>query len=131
MPELIPMRWPAEWKDPSKLELLKGSPINCLVGDAPPPFPLGGLQFVKLSEANPPQEIVLREGVWPRVLPGKELDAAAAGLGRTRDKLFGHHVVHRCASHQTFQGARPVAQSSSRCFLSFSVSIEYQKPMCL
>lgn len=47
MPELIPMRWPAAWTDASKLDLLKGTPINCLAGDTPPPFPLGDLQFVK------------------------------------------------------------------------------------
>ena len=28
----IPMRWPKEWHDASKLELIKGTPINCLAG---------------------------------------------------------------------------------------------------
>ena len=29
--DLTPMRWPAEWKDPSALEVLKGTAINCLL----------------------------------------------------------------------------------------------------
>jgi hypothetical protein len=80
MPELIPFRWPQEWKDPSKLELLKGTPINCLVGEAPPPFPLGSLQFVKLTKNETPKDIAVREGMWPRILPSeKKDDAAEAG----------------------------------------------------
>jgi hypothetical protein len=80
MPELIPFRWPSEWKDPTKLDLLKGTPINCLVGEAPPAFPLGSLKFVKLEKSQPPEGISLREGVWPRVLPSeKKGDAAEAG----------------------------------------------------
>ncbi len=37
----IPMHWPAEWAEPSRLKLLEGTPINCLIGETPPPFPLG------------------------------------------------------------------------------------------
>ena len=79
MPELIPFRWPASWSDASKLELLKGTPVNCLVGEAPPPFPLGNLQFVKLDKDRPPEGIALREGVWPRVLPASKKDTAGGG----------------------------------------------------
>jgi hypothetical protein len=79
MPELIPMRWPATWKDASKLELLKGSPINCLVGEAAPSFPLGDLRFIKLDPGQPPEGIVLREGVWPRVLAATKKDEAGGG----------------------------------------------------
>ena len=78
MTELIPFRWPEEWKDPSKLALLQGTPINCLVGQAPPPFPIGDLKFIKLEKDNPPEGIAVRAGVWPRVLP-PERDVAEAG----------------------------------------------------
>jgi hypothetical protein len=81
MPELIPFRWPAEWKDASKLDLLKGTPINCLVGEVPPPFPHGDFQFVKLGKDSAPKGIALREGVWPRVLPAKSADAEAGATG--------------------------------------------------
>jgi hypothetical protein len=79
MQELIPLRWPGEWRDSATLDLIKGSPINCLVGDAPPPFPIGGLKFVRLDKNQPPEGIVLCEGVWPRVLPATKKDAAEAG----------------------------------------------------
>lgn len=29
--DLVPMRWPASWRDPARLDLLKGTPINCLL----------------------------------------------------------------------------------------------------
>ena len=79
MPELIPFRWPVQWTSPSKLELIKGTPINCLTGEAPPPFPLGELKFVKLDPEQPPEGVTIREGVWPRVLPSEKKDAAEAG----------------------------------------------------
>jgi hypothetical protein len=77
---LIPFRWPAEWKDPALLALVKGTPINCLAGSAPPPFPTGELPFVKLETAKPPEGIALLDGAWPRVLPAKEDDTVAAGV---------------------------------------------------
>ncbi len=79
MQELVPLRWPPEWKDPSKLDLIKGTPVNCLVGGAPPPFPLGDLKFVKLEKDQSPEGVALREGVWPRVLPAERKDTAEAG----------------------------------------------------
>ncbi len=81
MPELIPFRWPAAWKDASKLDFLKGTPINCLAGEAPPPFALGDFQFIKIDKDAAPEGIALREGVWPRVLPAKNADAEAGATG--------------------------------------------------
>ncbi len=78
MTGLIPFRWPAEWKDPSKLALLRGTPINCLAGQAPPPFPTGDLKFIRLEKDSPPDGIAVRAGVWPWVLP-PERDVAEAG----------------------------------------------------
>ena len=79
MVELIPFRWPAEWKDASRLELLKGTPFNCVAGAAPPPVPLGDLPFVKLDPNRPPAGLALREGVWPRVLLSTKKENADAG----------------------------------------------------
>jgi hypothetical protein len=79
MTELIPFRWPKEWQDPTRLSLIQGTPINCLVGEAPPPFAIGDLKFVKLEKDKPPEGIVLRSGVWPRVLPAERKDVAEAG----------------------------------------------------
>lgn len=60
-------------------DLLKGTPINCLAGEAPPPFPLGGLPFVKLDKDHPPDGVALREGVWPGVVPATRKDTAGGG----------------------------------------------------
>jgi hypothetical protein len=77
---LVPFRWPAAWKDPSPLALLKGTPVNCLAGSSPPPFPIGDLPFVTLDPGKPPEGIALCEGAWPRVLPAKEDDTIVAGV---------------------------------------------------
>ncbi|MGE5571030.1 MAG: hypothetical protein ACM3S5_18500 [Rhodospirillales bacterium] len=83
------MRWPAEWRDPALLELLKGTPINCLVtaGEgAPAPAVLekakqDGLTFVEpgkspgiawTERANAPwggseSVLAITDGVWPGV----------------------------------------------------------------
>ena len=45
----IPMRWPRQWKDPSSLELIQGTPINCLVGEEGAPLPPGDIPFVTLK----------------------------------------------------------------------------------
>ena len=79
MPESIPFRWPASWTDASNLELLKGSPITCIAGEKPPPFPLGGIEFIALDPTRQPAGIALREGVWPRVLVATRKDAAGGG----------------------------------------------------
>jgi len=78
--DLVPMRWPEAWRDGSKLELLRGTPINCLVGDRPPELPLGELRFVRLDPASPPEGIVLVDGLWPHVkMARRDPDAAETG----------------------------------------------------
>jgi len=79
MAELIPFRWPAEWKDVSKLDLLRGTPINCLAGETAPPFTSADFPFVKLDPEHPPKGVTLREGVWPRVAPATKKEGAPAG----------------------------------------------------
>lgn len=32
-PVWVPMRWPAEWRDPALLDLLRSTPVNCLILD--------------------------------------------------------------------------------------------------
>jgi len=61
------------------LDFLKGTPINCIAGEAPPPFPLHELPFVKLDKDHPPDGIALREGVWPGVVAATRKDAAGGG----------------------------------------------------
>lgn len=80
--DLVPLRWPEAWKDAAKLERLRGTPINCLVGDRPPEFPLGELRFLRLDPASPPEGVVLVEGVWPHVKMARR-DPNAAETGPT------------------------------------------------
>lgn len=82
MTDWIPLRWPAEWKDPKLLELVKPTPINCLTGDAPPPFPLGDLPFYKLDSAELPPGVTVVDGVWPAVRAAEQ-SATDADAGPT------------------------------------------------
>ncbi len=78
----VPMRWPAAWTDASRLQLVRRTPINCLVGETAPPFPLGELRFLRLDPASPPEGVVLVEGVWPNVKTARR-DPNAAETGPT------------------------------------------------
>lgn len=77
----IPMKWPVEWDNPSKLDLIRNTPINCLVGEKPPPFDLGDLEFVKLDAGDVPPDVTVREGSWPAVERprNREEDSAESG----------------------------------------------------
>ncbi|MES1261061.1 MAG: hypothetical protein ABUS49_04925 [Acidobacteriota bacterium] len=80
--EWTPLRWPPAWRQASDLNLLKDTPVNCLVMD---PGPLAeqaaksGFQVVRPGAAPP--GVVLLEGVWPgiRVSRFGAHDAASAG----------------------------------------------------
>lgn len=80
--DCIPMRWPTAWTDASSLELVRRTPINCLIGDSPPPFALGEIRFVRLDPASPPEGVVLVEGLWPNVKMARR-DPNAAETGPT------------------------------------------------
>lgn len=101
-PTLVPMRWPGEWRDPSLLELLKGTPVNCLVvegGDgAPAPAVVergkqAGITFMEAQKspsiawterAKSPwsgQQSVLAitDGVWPGIQSRSRQEAGPTG----------------------------------------------------
>jgi hypothetical protein len=95
----IPLRWPREWEDPALLELLEGTPVNCLVTEgAPPPKVAGkaraaGLQLfdsqrqdgvlwterAKAQWSSPAPVVALTDVVWPGVPVAREGGAADAG----------------------------------------------------
>ncbi len=101
-PTLVPMRWPGEWRDPSLLELLKDTPINCLVTEAgdgvPPPAVVekgrqAGLTFVeaqksssiawtergKASWGGPESVLAITDAVWPGVQSRSRQEAGPTG----------------------------------------------------
>ncbi|MBP1600436.1 MAG: hypothetical protein H6Q06_587 [Acidobacteria bacterium] len=85
--DLSPMRWPAEWgADPSALDALKGTAINCLLVEGGPALdPViararrEGIRVVKAG--TPPAGVKVIEGEWPGVKLSESgvFDHAAAG----------------------------------------------------
>jgi hypothetical protein len=83
-----PIRWPSAWKDPSCLDLLKGTSINCLVSDAHSDFELLrersrqiGREVVDLKSL--PQDVTLVEGEWPGVKLTQSSDQDSVSAGPT------------------------------------------------
>ncbi len=85
MPNSIPFRWPASWKEPAALSLVRGSAINCLVmpegefGPVRARAQQDGLQVVDAS--SPPAGVAIIPGVWPgvKLTESGGVDQAAAG----------------------------------------------------
>ena len=67
MPDMTPMRWPAQW-DAGQIDLLKGSSVNCIVV-APGPVADQASQagFKVVAPAKAPEGVTLLEGVWPGI----------------------------------------------------------------
>ncbi|MCC6859619.1 MAG: hypothetical protein IT158_13705 [Bryobacterales bacterium] len=82
--DLIPFAWPAEWSDPSALEILKGTPINCvLVEDRQKSAPVAargeqqGLQVLEVKTL--PSSVHLIKGAWPGIRLSREKNTAEGG----------------------------------------------------
>jgi hypothetical protein len=80
------MRWPAGWKDPSTLDVLTGTPINCLLvrsGAASGEFvDRARRQGIRVVEpGTPPGGVTVVEGEWPGIKLSESgiFDHAAAG----------------------------------------------------
>jgi hypothetical protein len=81
-----PMRWPAAWKDPSALDLLKETAINYLVIENPDNFRPMALRaqregFKVAAAASPPAGVTLVKGDWPgvKLTESGAVDRASAG----------------------------------------------------
>ncbi len=82
----VPMRWPKDWRDPARLGLVQGTPVNCLVVDwaaeAPPDFAerarVAGIHLLDMKDpavastgrakapwSSPPAVLALTDAVWP------------------------------------------------------------------
>jgi hypothetical protein len=81
-----PMRWPAVWKDPTALDLLKETAINCLLIENPDNLRLvaaraqqEGLKVA--AAAFPPTGVTLVKGEWPgvKLTESGAVDRASAG----------------------------------------------------
>jgi hypothetical protein len=86
--ESTPMRWPAGWKNPSTLALLKGTPFNYLLfekgADLGPVVERARQSGFQVSDdAAPPAGIVLVDGEWTGVKTSSPGSADAASAGPT------------------------------------------------
>jgi hypothetical protein len=84
--DLNPMRWPGAWKDPSALDLLDGTAVNCLVFDDADSMKQisedarkHGLQIFVLP--SQPAGVTVVKGEWPGVKLNQSghMDRASAG----------------------------------------------------
>jgi hypothetical protein len=80
-----PMKWPSSWKEPSMLDLLKGTPLNFLLmekdeGLAPVAARARVLGIEVSTTGLPPSSVKVLEGVWPGINLSKSgaKDLAAA-----------------------------------------------------
>lgn len=68
---LIPLRWPAEWHDPSVLDAIHKTPINALLTGPTTPLPgpvaerAQALGFRVCDDAHLPEGVKAVDGVWP------------------------------------------------------------------
>jgi hypothetical protein len=70
--DLIPLRWPGNWKDASALTLLNDTPVNCLVADkgaVPESVAAQARQkgLTVVDPAAPPAGVFITKGEWPGV----------------------------------------------------------------
>lgn len=77
IPDLVPMRWPAEWREPAMLDLLQDTPVNCLVVDSAADAVLAearkrGLALATIAGNGSAQAagitpVRTTDGVWPGI----------------------------------------------------------------
>src|SRR5689334_5154254 len=79
---LTPMGWPPAWKDPAALELIKGTPINCLLlesGADLGPVAAKARQDGLTIAADHPPDVQVAQGAWPGIRMGARGGGASAG----------------------------------------------------
>jgi hypothetical protein len=79
-PEWTPMRWPAAWKSPASLDLLKGSAIDCLLtsnSEVADEARRRGLMVVMGDRL--PASVSLLKGEWPGVRMSRKGGGVSAG----------------------------------------------------
>ncbi len=84
--EWTPMRWPAEWRDPSALDALRSTAINCLLVESDaaldPVVARARQEGIRVVQpATPPAGVKIIEGEWPglKLSESGVFDHAAAG----------------------------------------------------
>jgi hypothetical protein len=75
------LRWPSEWSHPSALELVKNSPVNCILleGNSPLTSEMRKLGLTTLDASATPSDVAVVKGEWPGVRMGQGRGDASAG----------------------------------------------------
>ncbi|MGO9261518.1 MAG: hypothetical protein ACLQU1_35230 [Bryobacteraceae bacterium] len=77
-----PMRWPAAWKSPESLSLLKDTPINCLLMESGADLGMVAEQAKRSGlavSASQPMGVNLSKGEWPGIQMGARGGGVSAG----------------------------------------------------
>lgn len=127
----FPMRWPPGWRDPSFLDLLKDTPINCLLipaaepdlsavrqqarrvgftclSPASPEGSSGSLEQLPLiprsalSWQAPPKVLAVSECVWPAIVAGTNALAGPTGVPWVDSNGWFCQLVRALAPTSTF-----------------------------
>ena len=118
-----PMRWPAAWTDPTLLELLKDSAINCLL--APDKIrdtlkPVAAKINITVIPANAaPAGVTLVKGVWAGIrMASRSADADAGPTGAPWVDANGWRIqMERALGHDTvWVEAEELPKTVSRWF---------------
>lgn len=66
---MVPMRWPGSWNQPKHLDLVRGTPVDCLLGKPPGPVAAAaaGLGLTVLDWEARGSKAYAVEGVWPGI----------------------------------------------------------------
>lgn len=81
-----PMRWPGAWRDPSALDLLQGTAIDCVLVPQGSEFEMvrsraRAAGLLALDAQAPPARIRILKGQWPGVKMGRNARAEAGPTG--------------------------------------------------
>ena len=78
-----PLRWPSEWTHPSALDLVRNSPVNCVLIERNSPLnsEMRKLGLATLDASAPPPGISLIKGEWPGIRAGQGRNSAAGPTG--------------------------------------------------
>src|SRR5215472_18941984 len=76
-----PLRWPSEWSHPSALELVRNSPVNCILLEKNSPLipEMRKIGLTTLEASAAPPGISVVKGEWPGIRLDEKSGGASTG----------------------------------------------------
>ena len=88
-----PMRWPPAWQSPGTLNLLKGTPFNCLLDVTPGIADAARHAGIEvLAKDAVPDGVTILEGVWPGIKMARFGASNAVTAGPTGDPWVNSNI---------------------------------------